>query len=383
MVLDVIIIFTLFIEVLFISYIEKKVHGTLLTPINILAIPYLFLIIIIYLFAEKLGFVKLYTPSIIFWIIGLILFWIPSLILNYHLHSKKIFLSEPDLVTKDDEVRSGFTKLLLIISWISILIVAGGFVKAINKFGIQNLGSEEFTTYYGSGISGHFIVLNILLFIYFIGIAKRGNHFILITIITFLITFVLYQVKTWVFIPFLSGILYRYYRGNFRTKVKNALLVILSSVVFFFATYYFSIGLQTKFLLNHIVSYAFSGILGFSEYCRENVPMIYDSTFLIRPIENIYNQILNIPLNNVVQKTMVNISNQNDITNLTNVRTFFGTIRINSSIFVSIIYIFLISLLIHIVYISSILKKNKWIILLSSFILAELLMGWFVFSLGS
>ena len=188
-----------------------------------------------------------------------------------------------------------------------------------------------------------------------------------------------YQVKTWIFIPFFSGIFYRYFRANFKLGFKNIWIIILVSIIFFFATYYFSIGLNSDFLFGHMLSYAFSGILGLSEFIRKGAEIVIDSTYLIRPVENLFNVITNQPVNNVIQKVMINISGNKEVLNLTNVRTIFGSIYVNSGILISVIYIFMLSSVIYYFYISSILRKNKWIILFSSFLLGALVMGWFDF----
>jgi hypothetical protein len=377
--LDFIILLCLSLEIFLISYIDRKIHGTLFTPINVLALPYLLLVVIAFFFSKKLNFVGFYAPSMIIWIIGLLIFWLPSLIFNFYLHSNKIFLSRTIYYLDADDIHTGFTKFLFVLSWISIAVVVFGFSLSLKKFGIKNIGSEEFSRFYGSGISGHFIVLNVLLFIYFFGIAHRNNSFILATLGFLFLTFILYQVKTWVFIPLFSGIFYRSYRGNFKLQFKTIWVTVLFSIGFFFSTYYFSIGLQTKFLFKHMVTYAFSGIMGLSEFIREPVAVLKDSTFLIRPVENIFRVIFDLPVKNVIQKVMTNISGQSDILNMTNVRTFFGTIYLNSGILISIIYVFLISAVIYYFYILSILRKNKWVILFSSFLLGALIMGWFDF----
>jgi oligosaccharide repeat unit polymerase len=379
MILDYIILFVLFIEVLLISYFDRRIHGTFFTPVNILSFPYFFLAVIAFFFAKELGFVPFYAPSMIIWIIGLFIFWLPSLVFNYYLNSNKIFVSKTKFYLEENDTQSGFAKFLLILSWISILVVIYGFLISISIFGIEKLGSEEFTRFYGSGFSGHFLVLNVLLFVYFFGIVKSSNYLILLTLLFLLLTLMIYQVKTWIFIPFFSGIFYRYYRANFKMRLKNIWIIILFSVIFFFATYYFSIGLNSDFLFKHMIKYAFSGILGLSEFIRKGLEIVIDGTFLIRPAENIINVITNQPVSSVIQKIMVNISGNKVEPNLTNVRTFFGTVYVNSGIIISIIYILILSTIIYYFYISSILRKNKWVILFSSLVLGALVMGWFDF----
>lgn len=379
MILDYFLLFVLLIEVLFIAYFDRRIHGTFFTPVIILSLPYFFLVVIAFFYAEKLGFVAFYAPSMIIWIVGLFIFWLPSLIFNYYLNSNKIFVSRTKTFLGKDDTNTGFTKLLLFLSWISILVVISGLFLTLMKFGTKELGSEEFIRYYGTDFSGHFIVLNVVLFIYFFGIVKKINYFILLTLFFLLLSFMFYQVKTWIFIPFFSGIFYRYFRANFKLGFKNIWIIILVSIIFFFATYYFSIGLNSDFLFGHMLSYAFSGILGLSEFIRKGAEIVIDSTYLIRPVENLFNVITNQPVNNVIQKVMINISGNKEVLNLTNVRTIFGSIYVNSGILITVIYIFMLSSVIYYFYISSILRKNKWIILFSSFLLGALVMGWFDF----
>ena len=74
---------SIFIEVAVLLYLEYKIWKSLYTPLNFLMLPYLVVLLItIMLSGSELGFVDFYYPSIFIWNIGLLIFFLPSVIIG-------------------------------------------------------------------------------------------------------------------------------------------------------------------------------------------------------------------------------------------------------------------------------------------------------------
>ena len=78
------IVLSLLIEAVVLSYLEKKAWHTLYTPLNFLMLPYVVVLLLTLCVAGgSMGFVEFYYPSILLWNIGLLLFALPSLFFGF------------------------------------------------------------------------------------------------------------------------------------------------------------------------------------------------------------------------------------------------------------------------------------------------------------
>jgi hypothetical protein len=363
-------------EILILTLIEKVLFKRYITPFTILAIPYLIIILLTVLAGPPLGFVNVYSQSILVWIVGLVIFWIPGIAIKWIFLENGLFIK--NYTFNDSELVSyqNLKRWILLLAWIALLISLGGFLKTVSKLGINNLGNDEFTQFFGGGFSGHAMVFNIIPFIFLVGIVKRKDRFIAFTIILIFLTFFICQVKTWVIIPVLSGLFFRYYLGNLRFSIKTILIISIGGLAIFFSIYYISIGPNVGFLKKLFFEYLFAGTLGLSEHLRNDIGFNYDPFFLINPVRNIYNLLVGGEMKNVIQENYINIYSGNYV-GLSNVRTLFGTILLNSSIAEALTFVFLISLICNFLFNIFGYFKNLLVMILTCFFLGGLAMGWF------
>lgn len=374
--MTVFLIVILTLEIFFLSLIEKILYKKYITPFTLLSIPYLIIVLLTVILGPKLGFKSLYPPSILYWIFGLPVFWIPGVMIRYFFLKNEIHLQVNSLNINASNYLENSKRWLLFLAWLGLFISMGGLLVSVNKFGIVNLGEEKFTAFYGGGLSGHALVFNIIPFIFFIGTVKRTDKFILITMLIIFITFFLCQVKTWVMIPMISGLLLRYYLGNITFSLKNIIYIIITFIIIFFTIYFLSIDANFEILKKFFFEYLFAGTLGLSEHLRNHIIIKYDPFFLINPIRSIFNFITGNEMQGVVQKVYVNILAGDHISS-TNVRTFFGTIFLNSSLIGGTFYIIALSLFIHFLFGIFLHSRNIWIVLMTTFFLGGLALGWF------
>ena len=215
--------------------------------------------------------------------------------------------------------------------------------------------------------------------IYFVG---RRRWWLWLIIVPIVIVAVLYQVLGWLIIPALVGIMLRLYTG--RTKLKLSLLVyvILGVAVVFLGSYLISLVLVEEndldnevlsFIFRNFVHYLTSGILGLSVDMELGYPDAGEFDMVIAQLVNIANalsgsdELVN-PLNPFYYNTGFN---------LTNVRTFFGTVLINANYLTFAIFVLFVSSAIYLLKIATIKFNNIYVYTAYFFECGLLFMGWF------
>ncbi len=380
---DYLIILLLIIEVIVLSRIDYLLYKTYITPFIALSVPYTIVVTLAFFVAPHIDFVTLYTPSVLIWIVGLFVFWLAGLIMFVLFWKKIINIKNP---FQEIFFEYKWKKFILIISWVAIIAMVVGAFKAANNYeGIMNIGSDDFTTYYGSGMSGHFLVLSIMLLIYLIGVGQKKNIFYLLTILILFTLIFLYQVKGIVFLTLVSAFIYRYLRGKLKITLLKIIISIIGIGFLFFCAYYPSLGLKDKdflskpstyvFFQKHISKYFFAGVLGFSEYTKHNNPITKNETTLLQPAKNIYFFLINNDYENIINKKKFYIDKEKK--EITNVNTFIGTTYILGGPFWGAVYIYIISSLLYFTLCFVYLTKNVWILVIYSFFTGGICFGWF------
>ena len=146
---DVFIIFIFLVEVIILTKFEIKIWGTLFTPLNILMIPYVIILLITIALPKSLGFVEFYYPSIIFWMVGLLVFFLPSLLIglkyNQQCSLKPVMYYEDAKISKLLVILISF---FLFFSLIHIFLTSGSSANL--------LGSDEYAEdNLAGGLWGH------------------------------------------------------------------------------------------------------------------------------------------------------------------------------------------------------------------------------------
>ncbi|MBQ8270971.1 MAG: oligosaccharide repeat unit polymerase [Bacteroidaceae bacterium] len=373
---DFLILVTFLLEAAVLFYIEKKAWHTYYTPLNFLLIPYTIVLIITIVVTNcNYGFVEFYYPSIIIWNIGLLLFAIPSIVLSY-------FFSKNNINLNVEHKSCSIQKMLIIASFILGLLFL---VHFISFRGSSVLGSSEFSQgFSGGGLWGHLRIFTIALLIMLIYFVERKYWWMSIMILVFLLVGLANNVKGWIIIPVLSGVFLRLYTGKMKLSIRLFLIVFLGGILLFFVSYGLAIIIAFgrefdmnffDFIIGHFFHYLTSGVLGLSMDAYYNFPDMGNFETLWSPVINVIYVIIG--EDNFVNQ--VNPLYFNSGLNVTNVRTFFGTIYIYTDTIEFVFYILLSSTLMYCLKLAIVKWNNIYMYTIYFFECGLLAMGWFEF----
>ena len=132
-----------------------------------------------------------------------------------------------------------------------------------------------------------------------------------------------------------------------------------------------------QFVGEHIVHYFTSGTMGWSFDIDQNMPDRKDFEYIVAPFVNIARAIKGEELVSVVNRFYW--CTGTDITTLTNVRTFFGTLYIYSDAWQFITYTLFLSTFIYAWKVATILRRSVYLDIILFYYCGLLMMGWFEF----
>jgi len=386
--LNLLLYIILFAEIVVITYFDKKVFANLFSPVILLSYPILIIVSITFIAGPGFGYKSVSSELLLLTIIGIILFWTGSFFWSRIIPLKGLHKIAENILQPVDANSASFQKKMLIAGWIVILYLSWSFVATYLKYNNSDaIGTEEFAhSFGGSSLAGHVMGLTIPLLIIFIGIVKKKDYLIIITILFLLAISVLYQVKTWLYIPIIGGLLLRYFnKPKIKIKVIYILIFVVTVMVLFGLTYVFAMQDRKNFsffekvglLFQHFMGYLFAGVLGFGEHIKQHLPVGESPQALIMPFVNVYHLIARHPLEGVVSNYHVFIDKENLVD--VNVKTFFGTILINGGYWIGSLYILCLSLFLYFLWIVATIAKNFWLTVLYVFFASALVLGWFDF----
>lgn len=275
--LDSIYLWGFLLEVFLLYKLERRMWGTLYTPVILMMLPYTGLLLLAIVSLEFVPNHEFYYPSILVWSLGLLCFEIPSIVLaKFYGSSRKIgeipkkglMIPIRYQIGRKYLYFNGFLCLLFILRFLQLR--ASGLPVGSDEFG------EQFAT---NGLWGHLNLMLIALTISNILLLdrkKKYNRYLLLFVIIGISVSFLNQVKGWVLIPVLGGVVLRLKNHLLQLKFRLVALVCLTGTFFFFMSYYVLLVLTRDtqdtsfflpFFLQHFIFYLTSGILGFSEAC--------------------------------------------------------------------------------------------------------------------
>ena len=376
---DMMYLIAILVEVAVLFYLECKIWKSLYTPLNFLMLPYLaVLLITIMLSGGELGFVEFYYPSIFIWNVGLFIFFLPSVIIGAIItyNGRSTVAGAPT-----DKLPPSLVFLLVVMALMFVV-----HLKGVLGNSAQALGSDEFgEEFSGGGVWGHLRILSLPLLMMSIYYVSRKRWWLWPVILVFLVVGVLNQVKGWVIIPVLAAMAMRICAGKTRLSVKFLMYVLLGAFLVFFLSYALSILLvQSRgvsdefmhFIYMHFLHYLTSGTFGWSMDLQLGLP---DNT---ENFQNIIAQFVNLFKVFVGDKELVYPINPlyfNPGWSLTNVRTIFGTLYINSNWLSFGIYIFVLSSIMYLMRTALVRFNNIYLYTVYFFFCGMLFMGWFDF----
>lgn len=375
---DVLIVVLLLLEVVLLSFLESKTWNTIFTPLNFLMYPYvLVLLLTIIIVQSGIADNIFYYPSVFLWIFGLIIFAIPSYVIGYYF--KKGGMTVAGI---QDDKNSNISVFLVVLSVILIVLFAWH-TKSLLNVSNESIGSDNFGEEFGGGgIWGHLRQITIPLLILSIYHLDRNHRWLWLLIILFIAINLLNQVKGWVIIPVLTGLFMRLYDGKSRLSSKFLVYVLLACFIFFSLSYVLSLMLALNrgmssgladFILHHFLHYLTSGTLGLSTDVLNGFPdKGSDISILFSQFVNLVNicsgDELVSPINPLFYYTGFS---------MTNVRTLFGTVFINSDCISFVLLVSLLSVFMYLLMLAQMKYHNDYLKLIYFFYCGLLFMGWF------
>lgn len=365
-------------EVAVLFYLERKAWGTILTPLNILMLPYVAVLLISVGMAGHDGFVEFYYPSILLWNVGLLLFALPSFLLAGYA-GKHHYDIRTTAITDD-----AIPRVFVAIGIVLVLMMSYRLLGTIrsSKFLI---GSDEFAEeFVGFGFWGHlkhFCSVMLMLFIYYL---DRRRRWLWLFIIPLMLVSFINMVKGAIIIPPVVGVMLRIASGKTKVTPRLMLWVALSAVAVFFITFGAAVvivndiamnGGVAEWIMQRFVHYFSSGTLGLSMDMQLGVPDRGPFTVIWTPFINILNQLTGdgevlSPVNPTFHFTGIS---------LTNVRTFFGTLFIYTNPVQFALYTVGLSAVCYTLKMLSVRSRNLFVNTFYYYYCALLAMGWFEF----
>jgi hypothetical protein len=384
---NIVLFAVLFTEVLFFTIIDRKTYGNYLSPVLILSYPIITVIAFALCFGSYFGFKPVSSSLLILNICGLLVFWSGSFFWNTIIPKGTLAKIAEGYKTPKTKLTASLSRTIFIISWCVIGFMAYSFLITFLKYrSVSSIGTDEFARDYGgSGLAGHILGLSIPLMIYFIGVAKRKDYITMLTICGLLAAALLYQVKTWLYVPLIAGVLLRFYNEKKLTiKLPYIIFSIIAVFILFELTYLFSLRgdgntfAENNYLMfKHFMGYIFAGVIGFGEHIKEGLPIGKNPEALLMPFVNLYNLLAGNEVTGVVSPyhVLIDYKGLEDV----NVKTFFGTILITGGYIAGITYTVFISIALYFIYIFASITRNYWFVVLYTFFASALFLGWFDF----
>ena len=365
-------------EVLFLAQAERRIWGTLFTPLNALSLPFTGILVLTLCLPSELGFVPFHYPCLLIWMGGLALMAIPSWLLGYSFQ-KKHGEARYDIAPIQNERALLIAVFVLIVPF--VLRLRGMLATSVESFGSDEFG-EQFAVY---GFFGHALILLSACLILCFTFIRKGNRIFPIAAIAMIagIAFV-NQVKSWVIIPLLAGMWLCLMTGRIRLSIKLIILVFAGGISLFVGSYLviFILGAGAEYnaymgeyIGGHAIHYLCSGVLGLSEDIRQGVLETGDPNKLFAPFINFVRSFTG---EEYIVPTNPNYLIINQITaSDDNVRTYFGTIYVNCSLGLFGLIVLLWGFVLYGIRILTLRTKSMYIAAADAWFCSLLCMGWF------
>lgn len=381
MILELLILFSFFVEVGVLFYLEYKAWKTVYTPLNYLMLPFVFILLVTIVCSGNttIGLMEFYYPSILIWSVGLLIFAVPSYVAGY-------FCSKIDIKCFNSIETIKIPDFLFCV----VLVVELFFFIRFRHLSVSVkdfVGSEEFADQFAAqGLWGHlrqFLIPFLMMAIYFV---DREHKKMWLIIIPVFFLCIINQVKGTIVISILAGLSMRLYSGKSRLSWRLFLWIVIAGFCVFLISYALlpilgkGEGKMTNelwlFVVRTFVHYITSGLQGLSIDMMNGFPDMGEFQIVLSPFVNIINMISG---NNDLLISPVNAHYFYSGISLTNVRTFFGTLYIYSDALSFSLYILVLSSSLYALKIIVSRLGNVYLYTIYFFYLTLLAMGWFEF----
>lgn len=377
-IMNFVLLIGIYLEIAVLGYFEYKLWNTLYTPLNFLMLPYAIVLLFCVLICGNFGVVEFYYPSLLLWMGGLLLFAVPSYFFALS-HQKDIQMPVTKLI--DDNIPM---KWLNVFSLLLVLLFLLRLFRMMRTS--QYLpGSEDFgMEFCGGGVWGHLHrLIHALVIIYIYKYDNKHWYYALMVVAMFFVTF-MYGVNSWVLIPAMAGLSMRLFTGKMHLRVSLFIKIFVFAFVVFIISYTFALFIGRgdeaasydvifDFICKIFIHYFISGIVGWSQDLQMGVLERPESFLVIACVINLIKAFTG-------GGDFVEIINPHFIhngINGSNVRSFFGTLYVNTSIFEFILLVLFFSALMYMIKLWLMRSKSIYVALVYFFYAGMLLMGWF------
>ena len=373
---DFISLVAIYVEMGVLAYIDWKLWRTMYTPLNVLMLPYAFMLAVTLMCCGNFGVAEFYYPSLLVWMVGLPLFALPSWFFGYAFRGK-LAAENGGIINENIDMR--------ILNIVTTIIVAAFIMRFVSMVGSSPYlpGTEDFGyDYCGGGFWGHLHrVLHALSIIYIYKIDKKHWYYILLIMGMFFVT-LMYGVKSWVLIPAMAGFCMRLFAGKMQLKMGLIFKVLFFAFVVFFVTYSFSLVLGQEevatfdvifeIIYRNFAHYVVSGILGWSQDLQLGILEKANFDVLLVNVLNLIYVVTGDEFVSPINPFFIH----NGI-NGSNVRAFFGTIYIHTTAIQFVIVVVMVSAITYVVKLVALKTRDFFVNIVYFFYLGMLCMGWF------
>ena len=331
-------------EVLGGCWLDKKLWGKFYTPYFFLSVPYLVVVLFTILVSGHFGLVSFYYPSLLPWIAGLPMFLLASVVFYGCSRKLKPYPGRLYGTALIESVSPTLIWRLPFAFLVFLILFARLVVLMFDKDLSCAVGSECFGDLFAShGVWGHLLLLALSFMIFFEAcfenplndskwVFSNKNHWLWIVFLLLLMLTLIHQVKNWIILPVLAGLLARFISGR-KFKWTYVLWMGLGGIAVFFLSYIViylagdsmfsdpTFGGQLKEIFGLLVHYVTSGTLGLSLDMQQGVIETIDSHYVLTPFYNIWYTLTGQELVSGYSPDFLHTG-----LNYTNVRTFFGTL---------------------------------------------------------
>ena len=380
--IDIVILCAFLAEVILLMHIEKRLWGTLFTPLNALSLPFTAILLITLCLPSSLGFVPFYFPSLLIWAGGLALMAIPSWLLGYGFR-KRYGTAEPVVEPPKKE-------LLFLLATLVLIMPFGLRLREMMANSLDLLGSDEFGENFAEfGVFGHLLHFLFACSVLCFACVRKERRLLPIAVIVLIAALAfINQVKSWVFIPIIAGFWMCLAGKKMKLSLRFLLSLVIGGLVLFVGSYLaifiLGNGLEynehmAEYIGEHIMHYLTSGVLGLSEDLRRGILEAQDPNVLFAPFVNLIHFFTGDAYVNVVNPYFIEISTNNSLAD--NVRTYFGTIYIYSPVPVYCLIVVLLGFFFYLIRIAALRAQSVYISAIDGWFCALLVMGWFEYYL--
>lgn len=328
--MNIFLLLILMAEAVLLFRLEKKMWHTGYTPLNFLMLPYVAVLGITLLLSGRLGLDKFYYPSLIPWIIGLPLFAMPGWLFFL---AERRFAAQKVQVKLTETARKSSYRFEIGLA-VAIILALSIRLIVFLMHGKGTIGNEDFGNLFaGRGWAGHLLLIGAALLILLLFENRRRWLTWLVSAFILFFLFV-YQVKSWIILPLLAVFFALLMTQRIKFNFRRVFYVGLGATLVFFVSYLLiyisgnrlfpeatSIGAQLQSIAGLFVHYITSGTLGLSADMQQGILETPDPQYIFTPFYNLWYTLTGQPLVSGINPEFLHTG-----INLTNVRTFFGTL---------------------------------------------------------